>query len=364
MLRSPIALSPLDPHPLVSVLLTSYNYARYVAAAIESVREQSYDRFEVIVCDDGSSDDSCDVIRGQVDRDSRVHLIRKANGGCASALNRAFAESHGAVLCLLDADDLWEHKKLGRVVTAFQEHADCGLVTHPLKIIDSQGRGRGEFHCAEGGLLGDEIATLRMGHLMPVSSGLSFHRTVLEAVLPLPEAQFRSSADHAVAFAAATLTRTVRVSELLGSYRVHGENLTGTTLTAERLDVELLRKMLSAAERCVDFADEFSRAHLGRPVPASRTRNVLEHRIMLSLLTGDSALLRKSREDLSHAYEEVRRDYPAMRYRFWEALTTLPQPVARAILLGAFRLLRLKARLMAGPQNPRPEDAMGLRHLE
>lgn len=347
-LQSAFALPALEARPLVSVLMSSYNYARYVGAALDSALEQSYRHLEIIVCDDGSSDDSCSIIQGRADHDPRVRLMRKENGGCASALNRAFAESQGSIVCLLDADDLWERAKLERVVNAFQEHADCGLVTHPLKIIDSQGRGRGEFHCVAGGLLGEDIATLRMGHLMPVCSGLSFRRPVLDMVMPLPEEQFRSSADHAIAYAAATLTRTERVSELLGSYRVHGGNLTGTTLTAERLTVEHLRKMLSSIERVVNFADEFSQEHLGRPVPASRSRNVLEHRIMLAVLSDDSALLRKSHEDLRRAYQEVRRDYPALRYRFWEVLATLPPPLARATLQGFFRLLRLKTRLAAG----------------
>jgi glycosyltransferase involved in cell wall biosynthesis len=347
-LSSPIALPPLEPRPLVSVLMSSYNYACYLGAALHSVQGQSCDRFEVIVCDDGSADDSCSIVQGHADRDPRVRLIRKENGGCASALNRAFVESQGSIVCLLDADDLWERHKLERVVTAFHKHADAGLVTHPLRIIDSQGRVRGEFHCVDGGLLGDDIATLRMGHLMPVSSGLSFRRTVLEAVMPIPEDRFRSSADHAIAYAAATLTRTVRLPELLGSYRVHGENLTGTTLTAERLDAEFLGKMLSGIERVVTFVDEFSQEHLGRPVHASRARNVIEHRIMLALFSNDSALLRNSREDLRHAYQEVRRDYPAMRYRFWQTLATMPMPLARGALQALFRLQRLKARLTAG----------------
>jgi glycosyltransferase involved in cell wall biosynthesis len=326
---------------LASVLVASWNYGRYIGAALESARQQSYEALEVVVVDDGSSDDSCAVVQGIADRDARIRLIRQENGGCGSALNRAFAASRGVIISFLDADDLWEPEKLERIVDAFREAPDCGLVTHPLKIIDAQGHGRGEFQCVDGGLLGEEIATLRMGHLMPVSSGLSFRRTVLESVMPIPEERFRSAADHAVAYAAATLTRTVRVSELLASYRVHGENLTGTTMTAERLDIELLRKILSAAERVVDFADEFSQEHLGRSVPASRSRNVLEHRIMLALLTGDSALLRRSREDLRRAYQEVRRDYPALRYLFWEAVATLPLPLARRALQSAFSLARM-----------------------
>lgn len=343
--RAPLLLAPLEPEPLVSVLMANWNYGRYIGAAIESALRQSHDRLEVVVVDDGSTDDSCDIVKGYANRDARVRLFRKDNGGAGSALNRAFAESRGAIACLLDADDLWAPGKLARVVAVFRDDPDSGLVTHPLEIIDGEGRRRGEFQCVEGGYLGDDIASLRVGHLMPVASGLSFRRAVLERIMPIPEQRFRDSADLAIAYAASILARTVRVPELLASYRVHGANLTGSTLTAERFDAELLRKMMSAVERPVEFVDEFSREHRGVAVPVSRSRNVLEHRMMLALLTSDRQLLEQTRGDLRRAYRDVRRDYPALRYRFWTALSSLPVPVARRALQGAVSVARLRARL-------------------
>ncbi|HJX62731.1 MAG TPA: glycosyltransferase [Polyangia bacterium] len=344
-IRASLALSPLDPQPLVSVLMANYNYARYIGAAIESALRQSHDRLEVVVVDDGSTDDSCDIVKGYANRDARVRLFRKDNGGAGSALNRAFAESRGAIVCLLDADDLWAPGKLARVVAAFRDDPDSGLVTHPLEIIDGEGRRRGEFQCVEGGYLGDDIASLRVGHLMPVASGLSFRRAVLERIMPIPEERFRGSADLAIAYAASVLARTVRVPEFLASYRVHGANLTGTTLTAARFDAELLRKMVSSVERPVEFVDEFSREHRGVAVPVFRSRNVLEHRMMLALLTSDRPLVEQTRTYLRNAYREVRRDYPPLRYGLWMALSSLPAPLAGNALQGVVRAARLWGRL-------------------
>src|SRR5687768_2353721 len=88
--------------PLVSVVITNYNYADFVGAAIESALAQRYEPIEVVVVDDGSTDDSRDVI-------SRYHeivAVFQPNGGQTSALNEGFRVARGDWICMLDADDL------------------------------------------------------------------------------------------------------------------------------------------------------------------------------------------------------------------------------------------------------------------
>src|SRR4051794_28949507 len=98
----PIALKPLGRQPLVSVLIPLYNYDRFVARCISSVLEQSYRNLELIICDDGSTDDSLAIARQFAALDSRVRVIAKANGGQASALNAAYQEHRGQIICILD----------------------------------------------------------------------------------------------------------------------------------------------------------------------------------------------------------------------------------------------------------------------
>lgn len=111
----PIALPALAPTPLVSVLMPSHNYARFIGAALESVLQQIYEVREVVVCDDGSTDDSVAVVETYASRDSRVRLLRKANGGCISAVNAAYAQSRGDIVCFLDPDDRYLPRKLDPV---------------------------------------------------------------------------------------------------------------------------------------------------------------------------------------------------------------------------------------------------------
>src|SRR5713226_9489377 len=95
----PIALPPLGDNPLVSILTANYNYARFIGDAIESAQNQTYTNWEMIVCDDGSTDDSCELVERYMQRDPRVRLVRKQNGGQTSAANAAYRECHGQIVC-------------------------------------------------------------------------------------------------------------------------------------------------------------------------------------------------------------------------------------------------------------------------
>src|ERR1700748_2758334 len=98
---SSIGLRPLPANPLVSILVSNYNYGRFIAESIQSVLDQTYSNFELVICDDGSTDDSVRIVEEYARKDARVRLIRKANGGQASGFNAAFAASRGEILALL-----------------------------------------------------------------------------------------------------------------------------------------------------------------------------------------------------------------------------------------------------------------------
>src|SRR5688572_3590972 len=89
--------------PFVSIVINNYNYGRFLAASIDSALGQTYPRTETIVVDDGSTDDSREVIQRYA---GRVRAILKANGGQASAVNTGFAACQGEVVIFLDSDDM------------------------------------------------------------------------------------------------------------------------------------------------------------------------------------------------------------------------------------------------------------------
>jgi glycosyltransferase involved in cell wall biosynthesis len=119
--------------PLVSVIIPAHNVAPYLAEAIDSVLAQSYPRVEIVVVDDGSTDDTPAVIAGY---GTRIVAIRQDNQGPGAARNRAIDAASGDAFALLDADDVWFPTRLERMVGLLERSPDVELVTTDLYIID------------------------------------------------------------------------------------------------------------------------------------------------------------------------------------------------------------------------------------
>ena len=110
---------------LVSVIIPVYNCDRYLAQAIQSVLEQTYQPLEIIVVDDGSTDGSAEVAKSF---GSAVQYCFQANSGTAAARNRAIELAKGDFFAFLDADDLWVEDKLTRQMAAFSNQLDLDAV--------------------------------------------------------------------------------------------------------------------------------------------------------------------------------------------------------------------------------------------
>src|SRR5262245_30453217 len=124
--------------PPVSVVITSYNYGRYVGAALESVREQTVRDIEVIVLDDGSSDDSIDVIERFLG-DSRFRLVRQDHRGQSGTKNHGIELARAPFIAFLDADDLWAPDKLERQLARFGSDPELGVVCTGRTLIGPDG---------------------------------------------------------------------------------------------------------------------------------------------------------------------------------------------------------------------------------
>lgn len=124
---------------LVSVIIPSYNMSRYLPQAVQSALGQSYPNVEVQIIDDGSTDDTPQVVR-QWDGHPRVRVHRQANGGLSHARNQGIALSGGPFIALLDADDIWVPEKLSRQIPLFQGRPEVGVVYSDYERMDGEGR--------------------------------------------------------------------------------------------------------------------------------------------------------------------------------------------------------------------------------
>ena len=205
--------------PLVSVIIDNYNYGRFIAEAIESVLNQDYKNFELIIVDDGSSDESKEIITRYLERNKNIIAVFKKNGGQTSAFNAGFARAKGDIIAFLDSDDYWFSDKLTKIV---KKHKKYDLVQHYLSH-----NGNGVYRHIHKDVDWHEVL-VKYGYLYnhSVCSSLSFKKQLLNKIFPLiDENEMVYCTDGILLMASLSLVKVGIIDEILGFYRVHGQNL-------------------------------------------------------------------------------------------------------------------------------------------
>ncbi|MBI1335754.1 MAG: glycosyltransferase [Phycisphaera sp.] len=125
--------------PRVTVLMPVYNAGRYLEEAVRSVLDQTWQDFELLVIDDGSTDGSGVVLDHFAQRDSRVRVVHQSNAGIVNTLNRGLAEARGELLARMDADDIAMPERLADQVAYLDQHPECVVVGGRILLIDPDG---------------------------------------------------------------------------------------------------------------------------------------------------------------------------------------------------------------------------------
>jgi glycosyltransferase involved in cell wall biosynthesis len=209
--------------PLMTVLINNYNYGRYIGQAIDSALNQSYPNVEIIVVDDGSTDDSRDVIRRY---EGSVRGIFKDNGGQASAFNAGIASANGEWICFLDSDDYWTKDKVQVVVDAIRSAPEARLVYDSVQPVDSQGTPHGKVipHIYYEGDISGKLQRTGGWWPAPPTSALTLHTDLLRRLGPVPEAQFRLCADAYLFYLIPLLAKVTGTTQIGTMYRFHATN--------------------------------------------------------------------------------------------------------------------------------------------
>ncbi len=220
----------MDNKPFVSVLINNYNYSEFLPEAIESVLNQTYRNFELIIVDDGSTDNSADIIeRYYKENQDIIKPIYKKNGGQASAMNAGYYMARGEIIAFLDSDDFWFPAKLESIV---KYHERYGIVQHNLLVNGKQKyiKLRNDIDWA---IMMKEYGCL-LGYWIP-TTGLTFSHHILEKVFPIPEKSLKLCADAFIFWNALYFSKIYSIDDALGFYRVHGKNNWHNRFNDERI---------------------------------------------------------------------------------------------------------------------------------
>lgn len=358
-------LPPLGTEPLVSVMIVNYNYAHYIGEAVESVLRQTYPHFEIVICDDGSTDSSREIIERYAREDRRVRFIFKENGGVASALNASYAHSRGDVITMLDADDLFTEEKLRLVVERLAANSRAGMVVNTLTKFDSEGRTIGQipqFGRLDSGELRERILKGAGHWSIAPTSGISMRRECAEMVFPIPEKEFRTEADGYMLTQAPLFYAVEAIDEPLSLYRVHSSNLTASNT----VDVKWCRKVVSSGERTHAALSATARKYGWETTNLEQNPTYCEMLLVQNYLEG--APLAKTVRNLGQLRRAVLRIRTADRNKIIAKATIIsfaslmPKRVGTKLIEAVYlpnKLKRLTSRLSRPFAEPAPEMLKG-----
>lgn len=284
--------------PLVSVIIPTYNSVAYVTAAVASVLAQTFADLEILVIDDGSTDETSEVMAGY---GTRVRYLRQENSGVAIARNRGIAESQGEYVAFLDADDTWFPRKLELQLEALRAHIEAGVCYSAFLVVTSElkpiGVRRSERWASaledlllHGNVVGSICTVLAKRSLFQQAGGFD----------PL----LSQCADWEMWVRLAARTEFVYLDEPLVTYRQHDSNMSHNAPLLEKDSLRVLEK---------SFAMEELSPELRARRRAAFARNYM-------VLAGTYIHARRFRDSVRCAAKAVALDFRQIRY-----LTAFPE---------------------------------------
>lgn len=232
----------------VSVLMPSFNYARYLPLAIESVLSQTHSDLELIITDDYSTDSSRGIVEQWKKLDDRiVPIFHEVNRGLAGARNSGLAVSSGEFVAMCDADDIWLPDKLKTQLECFERKPDVGLVHSDSLIMDGDGNLTGERFSQ----LMHKKGQITSGNLFEELCERNFlcvptvilRREALERAGGFDE-RLRSLEDWVCWMKVSTTYPLYYVDDPLVQYRIHPANLSSNVKGMTNNRVKALRLLL------------------------------------------------------------------------------------------------------------------------
>lgn len=240
----------------MSAVIPTYNRAQYIPETIESVLGQTYENIEILVIDDGSTDDTASVVRHF---GSRVRYVWQKNGERGVARNHGLRLANGEFISFLDSDDLWVPRKVEAGVDFLRSNRNVGLVYGDAMVIDAEGRGtriiraRGPSGQVTGKLLEDNFV------IMPTH--LARTSLLREIGGFRGQREIAGSEDWEAWVRLSLITDFAYIPEVMAKYRMHAANSMNDAVAMRRSMCSALELLSASADLTFHYEKSLRRAH-------------------------------------------------------------------------------------------------------
>lgn len=325
--------------PSISVLMSVHNAGPYLAAAVDSILSQSFSDFELLLTDDASQDNTCEILQAYVRQDSRVRLFHEPlNIGLTAALEKMTAHARGRFIARMDADDVSLPGRFDAQVQRFERQPDLGVLGTWTRRILADGAPLDEYQLPDDH---EWIAQqVRSGSNVMFHGSLMFRAAVLH-MLPKPIWRFRYGQDFDLHLRLIDRTRYGHVPQVLYAYRLQGQSMSASAAARRG---QLRDVMLALyADRLAGRAEfdwkqresEILNQPAGKPDPATQAAWTAYWRGRQQIQSGQaSAAVESFRLAMTHPVF-------GKKARFMRLLSRLGR-TGRLIHIGAEQLVRLR----------------------
>lgn len=230
---------------LVSILMPAYNRADYIAESIRSVQAQTWQNWELLIVNDGSKDNTAEIVAEYSSKDPRVILINQPNAGCGAARNTGLSHAKGNWIAYLDSDDLWTPDKLEIQLAAAAEHPDVDVIySRGWMFFDTDLTNREPYNSVYGVYEGkDMYRMLYRRNDIPILSVI-VKRSMVDKVGPQSNITIEDY-DYWMRIGKAG-GRFYGIDQALFFYRRHGTSIMSETLKIQKAELDIMLNNFSA----------------------------------------------------------------------------------------------------------------------
>ncbi|HEV7332022.1 MAG TPA: glycosyltransferase [Flavisolibacter sp.] len=314
----------MNEQPLVSVLITVYNDENHIAQAIESIQQQTYQHFEIVVVDDGSTDGTAHILTVFAGEDARIRVIRQPNGGTANAANNGIQFCKGKYIARLDSDDISYPNRLQEEVNFLEAHPEVGLVGGGCHIADANGRIIGTRNI----ITANPSKTL-LNRCIYQQSDVMFRRDVLKKLQSgiVYRSKFKGAEDYDLWLRISEVAAIAKLDSIFGIWKL---NTGGYTLSRKQEQLEAIRELKKMAKvrrkGKHDWYDEF-RPKVKDAQHRTQMKNYAYDKVVAQVLLKETRTS-DVREQLKK-YKADQESWKAVNQ--WYYLSFLPKPVLQLL---------------------------------